>query len=224
MPFFDTPLPIIFVFVSFTTHCEAKSIHHLMVAYRIAACLLWGVLSTSSASSSAAYRSLASNTVTVSSDSSETSVSVTVRCDNEVDSTINLYVVSEDDIAGVISFGDSVAEQKKVANEGCRRLNDATDPGDFDEGCRRLKDLTDPGLFDDGTPIYPNSTAFYMEKVNVPATESLQSANKGTESVFIAGQRFETGFITLMRTGHEIRGEVSKMNHHLTTNVMPTYV
>ena len=127
-----------------------------MVAYRFAACLLWGALSTSSAASSAAYRSLASNTVTVSSDSLETSASVSVRCDNEVDSTINLYVVSDDDIAGVISFGDSVSEITKGANEGCRRLNDATDPGDFDEDClRRLKDLTDPGLSDDGTPITP---------------------------------------------------------------------
>jgi len=191
-----------------------------MVAYRFAASLLWGALSTTSASS-AAYRYLATNTVTVSTNSFETPVKVKVRCDSEVDSTINLYVVSDDDIAGVISFGDSVSEITKGANEGCRRLNDATDPGDFDEDClRRLKDLTDPGLSDDGTPIYPNSTAFYMEKVNVPATESLQSANMGSESVFIGGQRFETGFVSLMRTGDEIGGEVSSLSFHQPSSYM----
>ena len=191
-----------------------------MVAYRIAASLLWGVLSTTSAASSAAYRSLATNTVTVSTNSFETPVKVKVRCDNEVDSTINLYVVSESDVAGVISFGDSVSELTKGSiGEGCpgqrRRLSDPTDPGELDEDCRRRLNYPnvnyEPAHLDNGTPIYPNSTALYMEQVNVPADEARLSANMGSESIFIAGQRFETGFVSLLRTGDKIGNEVSKI-------------
>ena len=192
-----------------------------MVAYRFAASLLWGALSTTSASS-AAYRYLATNTVTVSTNSFETPVKVKVRCDSEVDSTINLYVISEADVAGVISFGISVSELTKGSiGEGCpgqRRLSDPTDPGELDEDCQRRLNYPnvnyEPAHLDNGTPIYPNSTAFYMEQVNVPADEARLSANMGSESIFIGGQRFETGFVSLMRTGDEIGGEVSSLSFH----------
>jgi hypothetical protein len=50
-----------------------------------------------------------------------------------------------------------------------------------------------------------------MEQVNVPADEARLSANMGSESIFIAGQRFETGFVSLLRTGDKIGNEVSKI-------------
>jgi hypothetical protein len=60
----------------------------------------------------------------------------------------------------------------------------------------------------DGSPIYSNSTPFFMEEVNLPHTQNLQSQNVGSSWVKLDGEEYSTSFVTLLRTNEQVGDEV----------------
>jgi hypothetical protein len=63
-------------------------------------------------------------------------------------------------------------------------------------------------MIGDGKPLY-NSTHFSMQHVHVPRTEQLESQNVGSSWVKIGDRKYETSFVTILRSHDQVGTEVS---------------
>ncbi len=163
-----------------------------MVFYPAAAGCLWALSQANGIAAATAVstkgntsyqRAVAANNsnISVTVEATDSSADITARCDAEVDSTVHLYVISEDDLAAGIALPDGSTE---------------TDTMYRSDGAG------------DGSPEYPNSTSYFMEQVHLPHTKALQSANIGSSWVSSAGQKTGTGFITLIRSNDQVGDQV----------------
>ena len=62
-------------------------------------------------------------------------------------------------------------------------------------------------MIGDGNPIY-NSTHFSMHQVHIPRTEAMESENIGSSWVKIGDIKYNTGFVTILRTNDEVGDQV----------------
>jgi hypothetical protein len=60
----------------------------------------------------------------------------------------------------------------------------------------------------DGNPNY-NSTHFSMHQVHIPRTQAMESENIGSSWVKIGDRKYNTGFVTILRTNDQVGTEVS---------------
>eukprot|EP00804_Cyclotella_cryptica_P027004 CCRYP_016667-RA/>CCRYP_016667-RA protein AED:0.00 eAED:0.00 QI:424/1/1/1/1/0.5/2/0/177 len=176
-----------------------------MVAYHTASAVLWA-LYQASPSSAAALRALHNSDVTVTASPSHTSVNITAHCNTKLDSIVNLY------------FEGSTSSVEKgflLSERASGHINDSVSASSKNLFTRHLQDMevTTNTSVGQGTPIYPNSTSFMMDHVNLPDTEALKSANIASTWINMGGEIMSNiGFVTLIRTNDEIGDEVFGRN------------
>jgi hypothetical protein len=76
---------------------------------------------------------------------------------------------------------------------------------------------------DEGNPIYPNSTLFMMEQVNLPDSELLKSRNVASGWVKKDQELYKTEFHTLIRSGDEVGDAVFGRNVDQDMNTIYGY-
>ena len=173
-----------------------------MVSYHTASALLWA-LYQANPSSAASLRSLQGKNVTVAASPSNTYVNITARCNTKLDSIVNLY------FEGSNSSVKEGLKRKERVSVDTRDSISAASKSIFTRHLQNTEVTTNTSL-GEGTPIYPNSTAFMMQQVNLPDSQALQSANIASTWINKGGEIISnTGFITLIRTTDEVGNEVS---------------